>query len=137
MIFWIAVAALLALALALLLIPLMRAARVSQADQRQQQNIQIAREKKTALETQLAEGEIDQAGFDAAYLDLQAALALELERGEEQGEAARGKWMALVVMLAIPCASVTLYLTFGEYRVIENPQLAQAAAPQPILLRRR
>ena len=126
--FWIAVTALLALALALLLIPLMRAARVSQAGQRQQQNIQIAREKKSALETQLAEGEIDQAGYDAAYLDLQAALALELERGEEQGEVTRGKWMALVVMLAIPCASIILYLTFGEYRVIENPQLAEAAA---------
>ena len=131
MIFWTAVTALLALALALLLIPLMRAARVSQTDQRQQQNIQIAREKKDALETQLAEGEIDQAGYDAAYLDLQAALALELVRGEEQGEATRGKWMALVVMLAIPCASITLYLTFGEYRVIDNPQLAQVAAQQP------
>jgi cytochrome c-type biogenesis protein CcmH len=128
MIFWIAVTALLALALALLLIPLMRAARVSQADQRQQQNIQIAREKKRGLEAQLAEGEIDQAGYDAAYLDLQAALALELERGEVPGEATRGKWMAVVVMLAIPCASVILYLTFGEYRVIENPQLTQAAA---------
>ena len=139
MIFWIAATALLALALALLLIPLMRAVRVSQADQRQQQNIQIAREKKNALETQLAEGDIDQAGYDAAYLDLQASLALELERGEEQGEATRGKWMALVVMLAIPCASVMLYLTFGEYRVIENPQLAQAAAPQrsAAMMRRR
>ena len=128
--FWIVVTALLVLALALLLIPLMRAVRASQADQRQQQNIQIAREKKNALETQLAEGEIDQAGYDAAYLDLQAALALELERGEVQGEATRGKWMALVVMLAVPCASITLYLTFGEYRVIENPQLAEAAAQQ-------
>ena len=130
MIFWIAVTALLALALALLLIPLMRSARESQADPRQQQNIQIALEKKEALEAQLSEGEIDQAGYDAAYLDLQAALALELDRDEEPGEATRGKWMALVVMLAVPCASVMLYLTFGEYRVIENPQLAQAAVQQ-------
>jgi len=125
--FWITVAALLTLALALLIIPLLRAARASQADHRQQQNIQIAREKKQALEAQLAEGDIDQAGFDAAYLDVQSALALELERVEEQGEATRGKWMALVVMLAIPCASIALYLTFGEYRVIENPQLTEAA----------
>jgi cytochrome c-type biogenesis protein CcmH len=124
--FWIAVAALLALALALLIIPLMRATRVPQADQRQQQNIQIAREKKQLLEAQLAEGEIDQAGFDAAYVDLQGALALELGRNEGQGEAASGKWMAVVVMLAIPCASIFLYLTFGEYRVIDNPQLTEA-----------
>ena len=125
--FWIAVAALLALALALLIIPLMRATRVPQADQRQQQNIQIAREKKQLLEAQLAEGEIDQAGFDAAYVDLQGALALELGRNEGQGEAVRGKWMAVVVMLAIPCASISLYLSFGEYLVIDNPQLTEAA----------
>jgi cytochrome c-type biogenesis protein CcmH len=35
--------------------------------------------------------------------------------------------MALVVMLAIPAASIALYLVLGEYRVIENPQLAQSA----------
>jgi cytochrome c-type biogenesis protein CcmH len=127
--FWIAVAALLAFALALLIIPLLRATRVPQADQRQQQNIQIAREKKQLLEAQFADGEIDKAGFDAAYLDLQGALALELGRNEGQGEAARGKWMALLVLLAVPCASVALYMVYGEYRVIENPQLTQAAAP--------
>jgi cytochrome c-type biogenesis protein CcmH len=130
MIFWIAVAALLALALALLIVPLLRATRVPQADQRQQQNIQIAREKKLLLETQLADGEIDKAGYDAAYLDLQGALALELDRNEGQGEAARGKWMALLVLLAIPCVSLSLYLVFGDYRVIQNPQIAQTPAHQ-------
>jgi cytochrome c-type biogenesis protein CcmH len=130
MIFWISAAALLALALVILLVPLLRAARDQAADQRQQQNIQIAREKKQLLETQLAEAEIDQTAFDAAYLDLQTALALELERGEATGEGARGNWMALLVLLAIPCASIALYMVYGEYRVIENPQLTQAAPPQ-------
>jgi len=130
--FWIVVAALLALALGFLLLPLMRSVRAYQSGQRQQQNIQIAQQKKALLETQLSEGEIDQAGFDAAYVDLQTALALELERAESGGEeAARGKWMALVVMLAIPCASIALYFYYGDYRVIENPQLAQAAAQAP------
>ena len=135
--FWIVVAALLLVALAILLIPLIRASRIPQADHRQQQNIEIAREKKELLETQLADAEIDQAVFDAAYLDLQSALALELTRVEPQGEAARGNWMALVVLLAIPIASVSLYLVYGEYRVIEDPMLTQtparsqsAAAPQ-------
>ena len=111
--FWIVVAALLLVALALLLIPLIRASRIPQADNRQQQNIEIAREKKELLETQLADAEIDQAAFDAAYLDLQSALALELTRVEPQGEVARGNWMALVVLLAIPIASVSLYLVYG------------------------
>ena len=128
--FWIFVIALLALALVILLVPLLRAARARQDDQRQQQNIQIAREKKRLLETQLSDGEIDQADFDAAYLDLQNALALELNPGEQEDQKAHGKWMALVVMLAIPLASVALYLTYGEYRVIENPELVRASPHQ-------
>ena len=128
--FWIAAIALLALALVILLVPLLRAARAQQDDQRQQQNIQIAREKKQQLEAQLADGEIDQAGFDSAYLDLQKSLALELERGEEEAQKSRGRWMALVVLLAIPATSIALYLMVGEYRVIGNPELVRAA-PQP------
>jgi cytochrome c-type biogenesis protein CcmH len=135
--FWIAAIVLLALALAILLIPLMRTARVAQSDQRRQQNIQIAREKKQQLETQLAEAEIDQVTYDSAYIDLQTSLALELGRGEADNEKSHGKWMAMVVLLSIPAASVLLYLVFGEYRVIENPQLVfappkqqTAAAPQ-------
>ncbi len=128
--FWIFVIALLALALVILLLPLLRAARAQQDDQRQQQNIQIAREKKQQLEAQLAEGEIDQASFDGAYRDLQNALALELNNAQQEDQKAPGKWMALVVMLTIPAASVALYLMYGEYRVIENPDLARAAPAQ-------
>lgn len=135
--FWIAVVVLLALALAILLIPLMRTVRGQQGVQRQQQNIQIAREKKQQLETQLKDAEIDQATYDSAYLDLQTSLALELDSSAADSEKSRGKWMAIVVLLAVPVASVVLYLTYGEYRVIENPQLVltaprqqTAAAPQ-------
>lgn len=139
--FWLIAAALLALALVFLQVPLMRGGKRQQDDQRQRQNIQIAREKKQQLESQFGEGEIDQAEFDAAYLDLQTALALELERDEDGGSKARGKWMALPLLILIPLASVSLYLVLGEYRVIENPELAraqpqnstQAAAPQMTL----
>lgn len=127
--FWIFAIALIALALVILLLPLLRAARAQPDDQRQQQNIQIAREKKQQLETQLADGDIDQAGFDSAYLDLQNALALELDSGVRQQQETRGRWMAFVVLLAVPVASVALYLTLGEYRVIENPELVRAAPP--------
>ncbi|MDH3630049.1 MAG: c-type cytochrome biogenesis protein CcmI [Gammaproteobacteria bacterium] len=128
--FWIIVIALLALALVILLVPLIRSSRAQQGDQRQQQNIQIAREKKQQLETQLVDGEIDQAAYDSAFLDLQTSLALELDSGEADSEKSRGKWMAVVVLLAIPLSSVALYLVYGEYRVIENPQLVKAVPQQ-------
>jgi cytochrome c-type biogenesis protein CcmH len=141
MTFWIAVAVLLALALAILLLPLLRGGRGQDGDQRQSQNIQIAQEQKQQLEAQLAAGEIDQAEFDSAYLDLQTALALELEQGETTVQEARGKWMAPVVLVAVPLASLALYQLFGEYRVVENPALAlnpqttrqATAAPQMTL----
>ncbi len=128
--FWIVSIALLALALVILLLPLVRSNRVQQGNQRQRQNIQIAREQKQQLEAQLADGEIDQASYDSALLDLQTSLALELENNEDDSEKLRGKWMAVVVLLAIPLSSVALYLVFGEYRVIENPELVRAAPAQ-------
>jgi cytochrome c-type biogenesis protein CcmH len=128
--FWIIAFALFALALVILLVPLVRSSRAGQDNQRQQQNIQIAREQKRQLETQLADGEIDQESYDSALHDLQTALALELEGNEAESEELRGKWMAVVVLLAIPLSSVALYLVYGEYRVIENPELARAASPQ-------
>lgn len=130
--FWISVVGLLALALAILLIPLVRGSHLQQGDQRRQQNIQIAREKKQLLDAQLEQAEIDQSVYDGAYLDLQASLALELEPRETGSEKSSGIWMAMVVLLAIPLASVTLYFAFGEYRVIEDPMLAQAASAQPV-----
>jgi len=128
--FWIIVIALLALALVFLLVPLIRSSQTQQGDQRQQQNIQIAREQKQQLDAQLADDEIDQASYDSAFLDLQTSLALELDSKETESEKSRGKWMAVVVLLAIPVTSVTLYLVYGEYRVIENPQLVQAVPQQ-------
>ena len=128
--FWIAVTALLALALLILLVPLLRSTKAQQEQHRKQQNIQIAREKKQLLDTQLAEAEIDQASYDNAYLDLQTSLALELEGKEADRDQSPGKWMAGVVLLVIPVVTVALYQVYGEYRVIQNPALVQAAPVQ-------
>ena len=64
MIFWMATVALIALALAIMLLPILRGtAAQPTGPAAQQQNIQIAREKKQQLDAQLADGEIDQAGL--------------------------------------------------------------------------
>ena len=130
MTFWLIAIALLALALIILLLPLVRATRNGSGDQRRAQNIQIAREQKAQLDNQLARSEIDQAAYDSAYLDLQTALALELEPREAETDRPSGAWMALVVLLIVPLASVALYFNFGEYRVIQDPALAEAPSQE-------
>lgn len=122
--FWIAIIALLLIGLVILLVPLIRRTVADHADPRLQQNIAIAREKKQLLQQQFDEGQLDQAEYDAAYVDLQTALALELEQGERGEGLKQGKWMSALLFVLIPLASLLLYFSFGNYAVVENPQLA-------------
>jgi cytochrome c-type biogenesis protein CcmH len=129
-IFWISVIGLLAVALAFILLPMLRVGRTAADDERSAQNIQIAREQKSQLDAQLEQGEIDQAAYDRAYVELQTGLAIELERSEQGGDRSRGTWMVIVMLLTIPLASVSMYFSFGSYEVIENPALVEAAPQQ-------
>lgn len=123
--FWIVVAALMLIAMLILVMPLMRPSGSDSSEQRLAQNIRIAREKKGLLQAQLDSAEIDQQSFDAAYVDLQTALALELDVDDTVIEKRQGNWMAVLVLVFIPLLSVFLYLSFGQYDVVQNPSLAQ------------
>ena len=129
MTFWIVVAALLAVALIILILPILRQPRDQTGSDRQQQNIQIAREKKVLLEGQLSQKEVSQSEYDSALVDLQTSLALDLERGDQVTEQKQGKWAVVFLFVLVPVLSIAMYLKLGEYRVIDNPQLAQAAKP--------
>ena len=128
MMFWIAVIGLLLVASFILVIPIIKTRPSLAPDDRQQQNIAIAREKKSLLETQLIEGEVSQEEFDSAFLDLQTSLALDLERSEPTEHRHRGNWAIWAVLVILPLLSFGFYFQFGEYRVIENPSLAQVPA---------
>ena len=127
MTFWIVVAALLAVALIILILPILRQPVDQTGSDRQQQNIQIAREKKLILEGQLSQNEVSQSEYDSALLDLQTSLALDLEQGDQVVEQQPGKWAVVFLFVLVPVLSIAMYLNLGEYRVIDNPQLAQAA----------
>jgi len=125
MIFWIAAIGLLLLALLILLPPILRAQVTDQADDRQKQNIDIARDKKNGLDSQLAQGELNQEEYDNTLLDLQTALALDLENIETYDPGQQGRWVVWLLAVAIPILSFALYFQFGEYGGIKNPALAQ------------
>ena len=128
MIFWIAAIGLLLLALLILVTPLLRAQVADQADDRQQQNIDIARDKKTTLDLQLKQGELSQEEYDNTMLDLETALALDLENIESSDLRRPGNWAVWLIAVAVPVLSFGLYFQLGEYGVIKNPTLAQVPA---------
>ncbi len=131
MIFWIVGVVLLIMAAALLLWPLLRPLKADdEQSERLSQNVTIAREKLELLQTRKDRGEIDQATYDAEFSDLQMALALELTADENQQKSAGGGWMMPLVAVLVPVFSIGLYFTLGEYRVVQDPQIAEAPSAE-------
>jgi cytochrome c-type biogenesis protein CcmH len=130
MTFWIVTIGLLLLALLILVLPILRAQPVDKSDNRQQQNIDIAKDKKAGLDLQLAQGELKQEEYDNSLIDLQTALALDLENVESKNSHQQGKWAVWILAAVVPLLSIGLYFQIGEYRVIQNPSIAQARVVQ-------
>ncbi len=135
MIFWIVVAALLLVGLVCVILPVLRTPKDVQSSDRQQQNVNIARAKKAALDdqldhTNLAQASLTQVEYDNALLELQTSLALDLEQPKSANLNQQGRWVVWLLILTLPLASIGLYLKIGEYRVIDNPALATIAPHQ-------
>ena len=131
MIFWIFAASLLLLALAILVVPILRVRPETDTNNRQQQNIDIARASKSTLDLQHSKGELSEREYNSSLHDLETTLALELENVELATGQQQGKWAIWVLIALVPLSSIGLYFQLGEYRVIEDPTLAQvAAAPE-------
>ena len=131
MVFWFVVAAFLLIGLALIIVPVLRAPKEDQSVDRQQQNIDIARAKKVALDEQLETANVTQQEYDNALLEMQTALALDIEKIDAKDTNQQGKWVVWLLVLVLPLASIGLYLKIGEYRVIKNPALAAVATQPP------
>ena len=119
----------------LLVLPVLRQPSSSDSLDRDQQNITIAREKKSVLVEQLASDEMTQEEYDAALGDLEASLALDLERQKTlQSNTQDGQWVVWAIAIVMPVLSIIMYLQLGSIEVIENPDLAkprEAVAQSP------
>jgi len=127
MIFWIVSAGLLLLALLILILPMLRAQSEVETNDRQQQNIDIARANKSALDSQLSQHELSQQEYDTSLHDLETALALDLENTERTSQQRQGKWAIWLLAGLVPVLSIGLYFKLGEYRVIGDPTLMLAS----------
>ncbi len=129
MIFGALVIVLIILALAFLIIPVLKTPQSEDSVDREAQNINIAKEKKEILVEQLNQQQMTQDEYESALVDLENSLAIDLERQQAlDANLQAGKWVVWFFAAFVPIISFYLYIQFGEYRVIENPALTQPTA---------
>lgn len=132
MLFWIIVAGMILIALAVVLYPLLKPAQAIDSDHRRR-NIAIARQRLADLQQQLQDGSLDQAEFDAHYLELQAMLNDDLQLVDQAiaaGSDTRGRWMVPLLAVLIPVASLAWYFALGQIDALDKLALQQADSSQ-------
>jgi cytochrome c-type biogenesis protein CcmH len=126
--FWIIAAGMILLPLALVAPVLLRRRQVQSQD-RDRQNIAIAREHLAEIEAERKRGMLSDEEFEQARQELEQALLTDLERSEEEiapldssGEGVYGRSALGVLALVLPVAALSLYFLLG------SPQLLDADA---------
>ena len=118
LVFWLLAALLVAVTLALLLRPLLRAPDVGAAPDADAATIAVYRDQKQALDADCADGVITPGERDAAVTELARRLGDEVKtvRGAKTDEGGRRRaWFAAVALFfLIPSAAVMLYARLGN-----------------------
>ncbi len=146
MIFWVIAVGLCALAVGLLVLPLLR--RPGAGAPRAAYDLNVYKDQLAEIEREAARGELGAAQAEAARAEIErrllgaaeavaeAAAEAAAARGSDQGAPRRAvtwatTWgVALVLAIAVPAAAIGLYLTLGTPGVPSLP-FAERPAPQP------
>lgn len=136
--FWIYAALLCAIALAFIVLPLLRRSASTDSLDQDSLNLSLFQDQLAELDADLAAGNLDQVRYDAARHDLERGLLNDVEGKASGGaaEATQGKGLALAALLlvAVPAAAVVLYSYYGNSAIIGQLQAAtQASAAAPAL----
>lgn len=121
--FWIIVAGLVLLALAIVLLPLWKNQPLD-ANSHSRRNISIARQRLTELKQQLQDGVLSQAEFDEQYTELQLMLNDDLQTEAETKPASdQGRFVIAILLLLIPGVSLLFYQVLGEPYALAKAEL--------------
>jgi cytochrome c-type biogenesis protein CcmH len=130
--FWTSLVALVALALAILLPPLLRSRTVTASGQ--DLNVALAQERLQEMEAEAAEGALDQAQLDAARDELKKELLLDIEHAEANEGSISGRrdvFGMLAVVICVPLVAFAMYGVIGDQNaargVPQVPDRAQAS----------
>jgi cytochrome c-type biogenesis protein CcmH len=124
--FWISVAGLMALAIAFIILPLLRK-REYPTISADELNLSVFKQQVEELDNDLSVGILDQARYEAARKDLEKELLTDVNGTKAQPATANtrsGRWV-MSVALVIPLMSMGIYQVLGSPGII--PQLAAAS----------
>ena len=131
--FWIIAAGLIVLAMAFIVLPLLRK-RFRTGISSNELNLSVFKQQIEELDNDLKAGILDQERYDAAKIDLEKELLSDITDNmaneETTDSGSKGRWM-LLAALAIPLVAVSLYLTLGSPQIIslmKNPPVAAGAS---------
>ena len=117
--FWIICALLLAVALAFIVLPLLRSSTRNRDVIRDAANLEIFRDQMAEMDNDLANGLLTQEAYEQGKRELQARMLEEVKSLEGSGGQSRNplKVLALVLVLLVPLGSIGLYLELGNLNV--------------------
>jgi len=134
---WTGIALLTALAVAFVLLPLLRTRQLAQeeeAEDRDHQNIDIFRERLAELEQERAVGNLGEADFADLKVELERNLLQDVDSTSGRrrtGKPGRGQWFAALLMaLILPAAALGIYWQLGSAPKLQLA-LEHRASPDP------
>jgi cytochrome c-type biogenesis protein CcmH len=128
-IFWTLAGGLAVLALAFVLVPLLRRDAATPDLNSNALNLAVFRQQLAELDADLELGKLEQTQYDAARRDLERELIHDTApNGAAKPASARGgRWAAPILALAVPAAALTLYLAIGTSSIIPRLEAAGGA----------
>jgi cytochrome c-type biogenesis protein CcmH len=135
--FWAIGGALAALALLLLLRPLL-ARREGGSVSRRAANVAIYRDQQRELDADLAAGKIAQADHERARTELESRLLEDVDAAEDAAPRRSGRGAAMLVGVVVPACALAIYLFIGNPGVVDpraDPHAASAAQIEAVVER--
>jgi cytochrome c-type biogenesis protein CcmH len=137
-IFWILAAGLVALALAFVVLPLLKPAGRAAGPSQDALNLEVFRQRLTELDSDLAAGLLDQERHESARQDLERELLYDLGGDPDRPAGADrpraptpspAPWLAALLALALPAGAVLAYLGLGEPRIVAHLEAVPVQEP--------
>jgi len=127
---WFFIALMIVIALAIVLLPLIRTAK-TQTENRSEQNIQIAQEQLKKLQQDEQQGLISTQEYDLAYVDLEKTLLSDLavQKASDDTDSGTAYIMTSILVLLVPLTVVALYYSLGSPTLVGPQQSESSMAP--------